>query len=294
MNKNFDWNTYTFRCSSLGHIMSNPKGKSNLDKYNEALSSLRTKTDLLIETDVTNPGYLPLYHLVNKLKETVAYLKPIKDIPHLSQSCKTHLSDIYTSVVYGRSNDIQNKYIEKGLALEEDAITLYSLVHKNFFRKNKERKNNGFIEGEIDFQDDEYVVDTKVSWNIFTYNRVIASKFKPLYKWQLKGYSILWGKPKAKLAYCLLNTPENLIAREEKYLMNSWIGSSEDLVEALKELRNNHIYDDIPEEERVRTFEASISEDDEGTINNRVIECRKYLQNFVKYKSLEEFYTNEE
>ncbi len=294
MDNTVNWDEFTFRCSSLGHIMTNPKGKSNMEKYLDASCVFEDKMQKFMNCDPDNQKlYETLADQMAKAKELVSVLKPIKDIPHLSQTCKNHLADIYTRVVYGRHEDIESKYIEKGLLLEEDAITNYALLTGNMFKKNKQRRKNEFIEGEIDFEDKDYVVDTKVNWSIFQYNRVVGQKFKPLYKWQLKGYCWLWDKPKARLAYCLLNTPEHLIQREERRLQYNWIGSGEDLEEAYAKLRHNHIYDDIPLEEKVRVFEADIKKSDKDVIAARVIDCRKYLMNFNKFKTLEEFYETE-
>lgn len=46
----------------------------------------------------------------------------------LSETTKTHLVDLYVANKYGRNTDTFNKYVQKGLAVEEDSITLYSRV----------------------------------------------------------------------------------------------------------------------------------------------------------------------
>jgi hypothetical protein len=98
----------------------------------------------------------------------------------------------------------------------------------------------------------------------------------------------LWNKQKGKLVYVLLNTPEHLIAMEEKRLLYDFVGSKEDYEEACKELRRNHIYDDIPLNERIRTFEVGRSEERIARIEKRVMECRGYLNNFNQYSSVVE------
>ena len=56
----------------------------------------------------------------------------------LSETCKAHLIDVYILNAYNREKDIENKYIRKGLQVEEKAITLYSQYKDQFFKKKRE------------------------------------------------------------------------------------------------------------------------------------------------------------
>lgn len=284
-----DFSKFTFRCSSLGYIMQDAKGKSNLEKYEEAHQKYTIKIDELGRTSEKAVKTAErLYDECEKLKAEIERLKPIKDLPHLSDTTKTHLADVYTVVKYRRTSEIKSKYLEKGLLLEEDAITMYSLLVGQYFKKNKERKTNEWIEGELDIVDEEFVHDTKVNWDIFTFNRTVTRKIKSLYAWQLDGYMWLWNKKKGKLVYCLLNTPEHLIVREEKKLLYELFGDQSnfnsapdnfknDYYEACKEIRRNHIYDDMPITEKVKVRDVFFSEERIEKIKKRVEDCRTYL-----------------
>jgi hypothetical protein len=68
----------------------------------------------------------------------------------LSETTKTHLIDVYVANRYGRQEDIQSKFIEKGLAVEEDSITLYSRIKKDFYKKNEDHLKNSWIKGTPD------------------------------------------------------------------------------------------------------------------------------------------------
>jgi len=279
-----NWEKFTFRCSSLGYIMSDPKGKSNLEKYNDAVAS---KDEKFAKLDaMTN----------HDSKSAIALLNAIDKLD-ISQGCKTHLADLRTSAKYGRQQHIKNKFMEKGLLLEEDAITQYSLLTGIFHKKNTERKFNDFIQGELDLVVDNIVSDTKVNWDIYTFGRVVATEINPDYHWQLDGYMDLWNLKKGRLIYCLLDTPEHLIKREEKKLMYELFGgeptneNDKKLYEdACVELRHTHIYTDIPIEEKVRIFEVNRSEERIAKIHKRVEECRNYLINLdlKHYEEVEE------
>ncbi len=279
------FDNYTFRCSSLGYIMTDAQGVSPFEQWQKAESDFRSAmSQLALQDDMDSKSYQKASDAVMKAdikrKELVKY----KDVPHLSETCKTHLAEIYTTVTTGRKKILKNKFIEKGLLLEEDAITQYCLLNGIFLKKNKERRNNGFIEGEIDLEEEDCVTDTKVNWDIFTFDRTVL-KLNKMYMWQCKGYAILWGKQKGKISYNLLNTPEHLIIREEKILLNDWVGTKEEYEEACKELRFNHTYDDLPTERKERSYIVNLEVGDKEKIESRVIECRKFLNNFNFYES---------
>lgn len=232
-----------FRCSSLGHIMTEPRSKS----------------------------------------ET------------LSETCKVHLVDVFVRAKYGRQTDISNRFIEKGLMVEEDSITLFSRVNKQYFKKNVERLQNDFISGTPDLftgksiNEAELVIDIKSSWDIFTFFRAQAKDLNKLYYWQLQGYMALTGAPSATLAYCLVNTPDILIQDELRKLQ--WkMGvidpeASEHYKAAAKEIELLSIYDDIPLIERLFTIDFTRNDDDIERLYKRVADCRNYMnENLFKAK----------
>ena len=63
----------------------------------------------------------------------------------LSETCKSALLDIYLREKYSRTNDISNKYIEKGLAVENDAIDVW-----------RRDRNAIVFKNEINFKNDLY------------------------------------------------------------------------------------------------------------------------------------------
>jgi hypothetical protein len=218
---NFDH--YLFRCSSLGHLMAEEKGKSNLDKYNEAFAKLEVLKAQLSEMKQYDAKGAEMKSWQNKAiakqkqTELVADLEKTKNDVTLSEGAKTHLMDVYISEKYGRKTDIENKYIKKGLAVEEDGITLYSRIKKTFFKKNETHMKNLFIMGTPDMfigkaiHEADRIPDIKCSWNAYTFYRTFIKDVNSLYYWQGMGYMWLTGAKFFDLAYCLVNTPESLI-----------------------------------------------------------------------------------
>jgi len=137
----------------------------------------------------------------------------------LSETCKAHLMQCWIEETYGREKELTNKYIEKGLAVEEDSITLYSRVTRKFLKKNTEKFSNEFIVGTPDLIDGEIVVDIKSSWDIFTFFQNIYKPVNKDYGWQISAYVELMKKKAGRLVYCLVDTPMHMIEDAKRKLM---------------------------------------------------------------------------
>lgn len=233
-----DFSKTLFRCSSLGHLMTEPRNKAD------------------------------------------------KDAGNLSESAKTHMIDVYVSNKYGRQTDISNKYVQKGLMVEEDSITLYSRVKKIFHKKNEENLSNYYIKGTPDLYDGPsihtatHIIDIKSSFDIFTFFRNHTKDLSSDYYWQVHGYMALTGAEKATVAFCLVDTPEVIINDEKRRLM--WkmgvaTDENEDFAEACAELDRLLKYGDIPMKDRVMEFTVERNQDDIDLMYKRVLKARLYL-----------------
>lgn len=207
----------------------------------------------------------------------------------LSETTKSYLLDKFIEIQYGRKRDIDNKYIDKGKKVEESSFDLYSLVRRNYFKKNKERLTNPWITGEPDLfigkdiVGADSIIDIKSSWNLHTFMEAkYEGKINKDYYWQGIGYLALSGAKSFTLAYCLVNTPFELIADEKRRLAYR-MGiiddyDNPDYVAACNEIDKNSIFDDIPLSERV--FEVRIERDNTAikAIQDRVLACREYME----------------
>lgn len=284
---NFD--TLCFRSHYVGKLMSKAKGKSNMEKYLDAKESFAKKqSDLELCSDKAVKTKEKLIKDLSILNDTIQHIDRYK--PHLSDTCKSKLIEIYTQETTGRIKDITNKYIKKGLLVEEDSITQHSLFLGVFHKKNVVRKSNGLISGEADIETEKEITDTKSSWDIFTFDAVTVKPIDPVYHWQLDCYMWLYGKESAVLSYNLINTPEQLIAIEERRLIQQFIGDPDSLVEALRDLRFKHTYDDLPIGRKVRLFKVDRDEERISQIESSVPIWRDYLNNIdnVKKEDLQE------
>lgn len=221
--------------------------------------------------------------------------KAAKKRGELSETAKTHLVELYVEYRYGRTKKVENKYVEKGRAVEEDGIDLYSELHRNFYQKNKERLTNDYITGEPDMfvgKDILYadrIIDTKCSWDLHTFIKAKIDKVNKDYYWQGMGYMFLTGARSFSLAYCLINTPTTLILDEKRrlaYRMEVIDEMRPDYIEACKEIDRNCIFNDIPKSERM--FEIHIERDYAAieNIKRKVIQCRQWIADTFQYDTL--------
>jgi hypothetical protein len=199
----------------------------------------------------------------------------------LGETAKAHLMECYVSKKYGRRKDVTNAYIEKGLVAEEDSLDLYTLVKDQLFVKNKETISNYYFIGTPDIIEPEVVIDLKTSWDIFTFFSILHKPMNKNYYWQLQAYMDLTGAQKAKLVYCLVNTPFKLIEDQKRKLMWTMAVIDPDTDEAYQKacemVDKNSIYDDIPMEERYIEFELDRDQEAIDKAHARVEFCRNFL-----------------
>lgn len=203
-----------------------------------------------------------------------------KSGPGLGETCKGHLLECWIEVTYGRERNFTNKYVQKGLMVEEDSMTLYSRAKKVFYEKNQKTFHNDFIIGTPDIIADE-VKDLKSSWDIFTFYRVIGKPINKIYDYQLTGYMDLIGLHTAGLVYCLVDTPEPLIQSEKRKL--AWdmgvieTATDPNYIAGCEAIDKACRYGDIPLEKRFIEFKLKHEPAKVEKVYTRVKECREFL-----------------
>jgi len=210
----------------------------------------------------------------------------------LSETTKEYCREVYINVKYGRKKDITNKYIQKGLMVEEDSITLLSRFKKQMFRKNETRLQNEYITGTPDLfigeniEEALHVIDAKSSWDIFTFYKAKSEEINKLYYWQLQSYMWLTGAKSAELVYCLINTPDVLINdQKRKFMWNAGILDENPITdEVFAEIEKGCLFDDIPLSERIHIKTVEYSERDIEMLKIRIEDCRNYIESLFETK----------
>jgi len=149
-----DFSNWTCRCSGLSKIM----GKMGISEAQEAtISQLDAKT-------------LSGKPLTKNQEVTYSLLMSKKLNPELPQTAQSELRKAWRSAKYNRGFQFTNRYVQKGISQEEEAITLLSkTLEKPLFKWKKGRLHGKFLQGEPDIVLEEAGFDTKCSWSLATF-----------------------------------------------------------------------------------------------------------------------------
>ena len=172
----------------------------------------------------------------------------------LSQTTITYVHNYIKEQIYGVRQEIKNKYLIKGLTLEDEAIdTAINWLDLPFVLRNEQFFEDDYFCGTPDLILDDEVLDIKCSWDCFTFPLFDNEIHTKDYLYQLQVYMHLTGKQKARLVYVLLNTPEEL-THEPK-----------------------HNYDYLDKKYRIKTFEIEYNKAIIDDLQQRVLNIRNYI-----------------
>jgi len=180
-----------------------------------------------------------------------------KDDLKLGASMITYLKKWYAEQKSGVRDEIDSKYFRKGNMMEDEAIDICAerfglgILEKNIVHFNDEHFN-----GTPDVITDEFVIDTKCSWDYVTFLDAITSPINKDYEAQLQVYMHLTGVKKAKLVYVLLDTPA-----EANY-------------------GNDIFYSHMPINERFYSFELEYNESMILAMQDKVNNCKIFLNDY--------------
>lgn len=219
---------------------------------------------------------------IGKLMTNKQGKKDTTCLEEISETVKKELIKIYIKEVHGRDKEISSKYLAKGLAVEEDSITLLSRVKKVPFFKNEKRLENDYITGEADIVDPE-LMDTKSCWDLHTFYAAKTEKLDTNYEWQMRGYAELYNFTHGKVCFCLIDTPEALINDEKRklfYKMNVPTQENPLYLEACKALEKELTFQDIPLEQKLHELTVYRNTPEMERFYKRADLLREWLNNF--------------
>lgn len=188
----------------------------------------------------------------------------------ISATAKSAVRKIVKFDLFGYRDFEGNKYTEKGIALEEQAIKLSGRKRGLPLKKNTERRENDWITGECDIYvpSRRLIIDTKCSWDIgshlFFADEAEEKAKKAGYDAQMQGYMWLWDCDEAQIDFVLLPTPYDQLSSYDD--PNRYI----DLVEQ------------IPQEKRITTVTIKRDEKVIEKIKERVEIAQEYYQQLIQ------------
>jgi hypothetical protein len=260
---------FKIRCSAISQIMTGTVGLTDVQEAK--LSELQTRKN----TAGTN-GVKPL--TANMEAELVDLIYK-KANPQLPVGAKSYLKKWVKMKMFNREEDWKSIVVDKGLLCEQHGIDLLSeILSLEGVYKNDEFFENDFMQGSPDIIHNGIIRDIKNSWDLFTFPMFEDELPNSDYWWQLQGYMCLTKLKKASLDYTLIDTPMSLVMLDLKKLYYQSGGlASEWTQEKYEHLYPNYRFDDIPKEMRLKSFEFQYDESIENKIKERVLLCRKYI-----------------
>lgn len=195
----------------------------------------------------------------------------------LSQTTKSYIKELVLEHKYGIRKEINSRYLDKGNMVENESIELTERVlDLDLIVKNESYFENEFICGTPDIIMGDTIIDVKSSWSAHTFPFFLDEDLPNKdYYYQLQGYMALTGATKGIVAYCLINTPEEIVLDEIR--RTSWSRHELDVTEETEaEVRQQHEFDHIPEVNRVKAYYIERNEEVIQAIYDRVNECRTF------------------
>ena len=203
----------------------------------------------------------------------------------LPVGAQSYLHELFLQNEYGRRSSVISDEMSKGIECEEDSLTLLTDVTRRLYLKNEKNFEDDFFTGTPDAFSEDEVVDVKTPFTLSTFHQPSDTVFTKSglltsYGWQLMVYMHLTGKKKARLVYCLVNTPEWILNGKLYSLTYKFIGGeqSPEYEEHESMIRMMHTFDDIEKEKRVKQFTLEYDENMIEAAKIRVEACRKYYK----------------
>lgn len=263
---------FRIRCSANGQIMSGTVGLTDVQKRD--LGDLQVKS-------LTPKG------ITEKQNEKMDGLIHKRDNPVLPKTAKSYCEKWVKEQLYQRRKYLSNKYLDKGIYAEDDAIDYAAEVYKwPWTTKNEKYFENEYLQGTPDIILKNQVIDIKCSWDCFTFPLFETETPNEEYFWQLQGYMILTRKEHSSLVYCLMDAPANIIESEARVRAKNQ-GFEELEQSVYEEVEAEMTYSNLPDELRIKKFPISLLPDADKQIKQRVEMCREYIKNVLKYEETE-------
>ena len=135
---------------------------------------------------------------------------------NMGQTAKSYIIQKAKEDFFEYRSELNNKYITKGLAQEQDSINLLNLVRLEDYKKNEERVENEWLSGCCDIITDTSIIDIKTSWSLDTFPATTYElKDTSDYEWQGRAYMWLYDMPSFELCYVMVSTAPELLGEYE-------------------------------------------------------------------------------
>lgn len=200
----------------------------------------------------------------------------------MGKTAKSYAEQWLKEKLFDREHEISNKYVMKGLIVEDNSIDLIAeVLGYGMLFKNEQYFEDDHITGtpDIIIPKKDTVIDAKSSWDVFTFPLFDTSVPNMDYWWQGQGYMSLTKLSHYRLCYCLIDTPDHLIESE----MRRYAYRNGYEIDDLKysEWLKRYTYSDIAKEDRLKTFDFDKEDGAIDKVRERVEEVRHYIKTLL-------------
>lgn len=211
-----DFGTYKFRASQVSKLMTGTIGLTENQK-------IKRETLLTRKLESVDGTQKPLTAI---MEQELIDLNRIDKEKELPKTMLTELRKIHRAETYNRNFSFTNKYVQKGIQQENEAITNYMMYRnskgiRTMFKKNEIRLENDWFSGEPDLGEDGIEItkwkegwDTKCSWDLTTFP-FPDDELDDSYMAQNNVYMALTGARKWTTVHVLVNGTEHQINNEK-------------------------------------------------------------------------------
>ena len=199
-----------------------------------------------------------------KQEEELNLLIAKRDAPvELPKGAITHVEELVNKEFFKYDDHYSSKEMEKGTKVEDESIELYNRVFMTDYKKADESLEIDFLTGHPDIVDEnsKMIIDIKSSWSKKTFPKLPRHADNDTYVWQVKAYLLMKGFSKGQIAYCLVDTPEELLTEWDDDTL--------------------HYVSHIDESKRVTIIDVELTEDDKTFMLGRLKAAKEYADKYL-------------
>ena len=214
----------------------------------------------------------------------------------LSVGCEKFLTGIYLDERYGSRYKLLSSEVGigvpqmvRGVKTENQGLALLSSIDGKQYFKYKKTVENDYLVGKLDVIDAETldkaksIFDIKSARDSPTFFSKIDEHFTQANIWQMQAYFAITGIEYGEIVHCLVGEPADVIEEQEELLFKKMCPDgikTTNFEVAWDKAKNNMLYNDIPEADRLIGFSVYRDEDAIKLIYDTITECRNWLNEY--------------
>lgn len=209
----------------------------------------------------------------------------------LSDTTTTELAKLYSYEMYGKSKISKGNdsplQLEKGILGEPAAIKLLSQHDGVAYVKNEELFENKWFKGIPDIivrnkkGKVKKVIDVKISYDLPSFLLTIMRKEDACNIFEIMGYMDLLGCEEGEIVHCLIDSPESMIAREEKRAMQyyeDFAFEKELAIKRMEQRRNSMVFPEFITAQKIHRYPVTLNRLSIRDAKSKVTKVKKWIQ----------------